>query len=162
MLKFSFFDLETVQSTIKLNETRDYPIFYSIFGQKDSVSNSLIPDQTIINSFTQFLNQSKEKNSLNTIIQKVVSTQEEVIIWGAGQFASKLLASSVLSRANIIAFVDSDKSKQHKKLGQFEVYSPDFIADKNVTLIICSALYTDEIIKVALHLNKNIKYIVLN
>jgi SAM-dependent methyltransferase len=162
MQNFNLTTIESYQGKIKLNDHIDYPYFYSFFKTADDIQIKHSFDHSVIESFNLFLKQSQSQNKLNIIFEKLRTTQEEVIVWGAGQFALRLLASSALSDVNIIGFVDSDKSKQNKKLGLFNVYSPDFIIDKSATLLICSALYADEIKETVLQLNKDIKCEVLN
>jgi SAM-dependent methyltransferase len=161
MQQSGFISIETYQGQVKVNDHNDYPYFYSLFGMTNNLKIENNVDTSVLRSINSLLEQSKNNNNSDAIIQKLVVTQEEVIIWGAGQYALRLLASSNLLKANILGFVDSDKSKINKKLGKFEVYSPDFVTGKNVTLLICSALYYDEIIKMALQLNKDIKILIL-
>jgi predicted SAM-dependent methyltransferase len=161
MQQFGFKSIETNQGEIKLNKQNEYPYFYSLFSLTNTQNVQICYDNSVLESFNSFLIQSKINNNLDIMLQMLVSSQTEVIVWGAGQFALRLLATSSLSKANIIGFVDSDISKRNKKIDKYQVYSPEFIVDKNACLIICSALYSDEILKSAFQLNKDIKYIVL-
>lgn len=150
------------QDQIKLNDSIDYPIFYSLYKLTQKDSSKVEFDNTVINSFSKFLSQSAERDKSRKIIDQLVSSQEEVIIWGAGQYALRILATSDLQKANIVAFVDSDSSKQNKKIGNINVYSPDFIKNKKSILLICSALYAEDILSSALQMNKDLEYYVLN
>jgi SAM-dependent methyltransferase len=161
MQQYGFRNIYTCQGQYKITENIDYPYFYSLFDLKENVNSKVLFDDSVIHSFKSFLKQSEEDKNVNTIIQNLIKTQEEVVVWGAGQYALRLLASSRLSEVNIIGFVDSDRSKQNKIISSYNVFPPDFIVDKSATLLIISALYSDKIVKTALELNKDIKYIVL-
>lgn len=162
LLQFGFSVIENDQNTIKLTETNDYPIFYSLYKNGTKCESNLKFDKTVINSFNEFIIQSKTQNNSDNIIQTLIQSQEEVIIWGAGQYALRLLASSNLSKTNIIGFIDSDRSKQNKIIDNYKIFSPDYIKDRNVTILICSALYAKDIIKKILSINSKLNYYVLN
>jgi hypothetical protein len=81
------------------------------------------------------------------IISKLVETQQPMLIWGAGQFTLRLLANSDLSKCNIMGFIDSDSNKQGKKILNHKIFLPDFLENKNMTVIICSVLHYSDILK---------------
>jgi len=155
-------NIHDAQNQIKLNDKIDYPIFYSLYSVNNEKPNKIEFDNIVLNSFKNFIAQSIDRDKSTNVIKQLVSSQEEVIIWGAGQYTLRLLATSDLLKANITAIVDSDKSKQNKKIGNINVYAPDFIKNKNSVLLICSALYANDIKDMAMQLNKNLKYFILN
>ena len=50
------------------------------------------------------------------IIQQLAISGQEILVWGAGLHTQRLLASSELSKVNIVAFVDGDPSYQGGEL----------------------------------------------
>jgi SAM-dependent methyltransferase len=156
-----FQTLLSEQTVIKLKEKTEYPVLYSVFERSPVSVQSIIVDRSASKGVTEFLKASKESNTLDTTINSLIASQEELIIWGAGQFALRLLSTSNLSEANIIGFVDSDKTKQSKKISGYNVYPPDFISDKKCTLLICSAIYAEDILNAARKLNQDIRYRIL-
>lgn len=159
--KFGFKSIETYQGKIRLNNSTDYPYFYSLFILTNSTKSTINFDNSVLNSFSLFLADSIVKNNIDLIIHNIVISQEEVVIWGAGQFALRLLSSGKLSQANIIGFIDTDSSKQNKPIGEYKVFAPEFLRGKNCTLLICSALHADDIVFAASQINKSLKYFIL-
>lgn len=140
--------VETKNIDFKLNETRNYPAVYSIFQKTSQLSDKTfeISEDSQI-SFLKFVEQSKMKNENDIIINQLVENQQPIIIWGAGQFTLRLLANSSLDKCNIIGFIDSDSNKQGKKLLDHTIYSSDFLYNKEVSVVICSAIHHLDILK---------------
>jgi 2-polyprenyl-3-methyl-5-hydroxy-6-metoxy-1,4-benzoquinol methylase len=80
-------------------------------------------------------------------INHLADQYDEIIIWGTGQYTLRLLENSRLGECNIIAFIDNDKGKQGMMLKGKKVYGPDFLEKSGCTVLICSALYANEISK---------------
>jgi FlaA1/EpsC-like NDP-sugar epimerase len=108
-------------------------------------------------SFLIFLEQSKNNDGNDEIIKQLVNNQEPVVIWGAGQFALRILANSELYRSNILGFIDSDSNKQGKKILDYTIFRPYYLFEKNVSVLICSALNSLEILNTIKKINKSLK-----
>lgn len=79
-------------------------------------------------------------------IRDLVTTQEELAIWGCGSLTSRLLAGTELRRANIRAFIDSDRNLHGKKLAGIEIQPPGWLARHPAcSLFIASYVYGSEI-----------------
>ncbi|HWR01104.1 MAG TPA: hypothetical protein VN371_04520 [Chlorobaculum sp.] len=63
-----------------------------------------------------------------------------VVVWGAGSYTRRLLATTALSKGNLRYFVDNDGNKQGKELAGVPVLSPDSLSGFDGTIIIASAL----------------------
>jgi len=57
-------------------------------------------------------------------IAAALAESDEVVVWGAGQLALKLLAETSLGRARIAAFVDSNPVHQRKQLAGAPIVAP--------------------------------------
>ena len=72
-------------------------------------------------------------------------SETTVIIWGAGEYALRLLENRFL-KENIRFFVDSDQRKQGRELGGVPIYAPSKILSENDPLIfIASSQFYSEI-----------------
>lgn len=160
--KYGLKNIHSDQDQIKLNANIDYPIFNSLFSKTKEKVAKIDYDATVLESFKIFINQSIERDNSAKIIKQLVDSQEDIIIWGVGQFTLRLLGTTDLSKSNIIGFVDSDRSKHAKKINGINIYPPDFIVNKECTLLVCSALYANDILDVVKQLNSNIKYYIFN
>ncbi len=78
-------------------------------------------------------------------LASLAKSGDEIVVWGAGSYASRLLKESILADCRIAAFIDSDSRKQGARLGGIEVHSPDFLHGSRATVVICSALHAEEI-----------------
>lgn len=96
-----------------------------------------------------------EQNANN--INDLAEQHEEIIVWGAGQYTLRLLENSRLDDCNIIAFIDNDKSKQGMILKGRKVYAPEFLNNTDYTVLICSALYANDIAKQVKEMGTNRK-----
>ena len=153
-----FTQIETKNIEFKVTETKNYPAVYSVFRKTAGpLSGEMKHTDSTKESFIKFLEQSKSNDENDSIIGQLVSSQEPVIIWGAGQFALRLLANSELGKSNILGFIDSDSNKQGKKILDYTIFRPDYLLGKNSSVLICSALNSFEILKTIKEINNNIK-----
>jgi SAM-dependent methyltransferase len=84
------------------------------------------------------------------LLDKVHALQasgEAVLIWGAGTLARRLLASSSLAGANIVAFVDSNPQLRGKTLAGKPILAPDQLGSRSEPIVICSQPFRMEILE---------------
>lgn len=89
---------------------------------------------------------------LKTFEKKIgafIINRQKLIVWGVGSLTYRLLSSTNLKEANIIAFVDSNKNIQNKKIIGIEIKDPDILNEnRQYPILIASNLYKNEIMKV--------------
>lgn len=66
-------------------------------------------------------------------------------MWGAGSYTSRLLETSILKNCNIIAIIDRDIKKQGNMINEIKISSPEILKQLDYSIIICSALYSENI-----------------
>lgn len=159
-LNYGFSEIVHKQDTILIKEGVEYPVFYSLFVNNQLLNSHIDFDSLASNSFNKFIELSND-NSRSLIFQKIKEFNKPVIIWGAGQYALRVLSDSEFPKEKILAFVDSDFSKHYKKIHDIEIYPPEYIIGKDCVLIICSALYSDNIAESARNLNDKAEYFIL-
>lgn len=123
----------------------------SVIGKKMSsvtqIRTEPIPDFTVKNSVLKYIEKSKTTEcSIRSKLEPFAKTQNTVIVWGAGNFTMRLLTESPLGKCNILALIDNDSKKWGKTIKGVSVYPPDKVKDLKGTLIICAALYSDDIL----------------
>ncbi len=74
-------------------------------------------------------------------------TQEPVFVWGVGTSTQRLMSSSRLREANIIAFVDSNPHYHGKQLEGRPIISPVELAKRSEPLVIGSVIFRQEIVQ---------------
>lgn len=106
-------------------------------------------DERITTSLRKYISESEARFSgIHGKIDELVSTKEPIIVWGAGLHSQKLLSSTRLNEANILAFVDSDPAYQGGTLAGLPIKSPAELPQMpSHRLLISSEMYQDEIAK---------------
>ena len=96
----------------------------------------------------QYLQRQKERSmEIEEKINALKNKEKELIIWGTGSYVMSLLATTALKNCRIVGFVDNNKIKQGRTMYGYTIYSPDYLLDKNYTVVICSMLYSSQIKK---------------
>lgn len=79
-------------------------------------------------------------------IALLVESQEPVLVWGAGSLTARLMCTTQLRQANIVAVIDRNPQLQGKSLGGVLIRPPaDIAAFHGATVFIASTSYADEI-----------------
>lgn len=84
-------------------------------------------------------------DEIDTKLQFVLKEFSQVIVWGAGQLAMKLLAETSLAKASITAFVDGNPINQGKLLFGTPVLGPEQIRGMEQPIIVTSILHKQSI-----------------
>jgi SAM-dependent methyltransferase len=93
-----------------------------------------------------YIAQSQEaENRIHQVINNFTANGAPIIIWGVGTHTQRLLATSRLAEANIIAFVDSNPNYQGKDLNGIPIISPQALYQKSEAILISSRVYQQEI-----------------
>ncbi|MDD2336599.1 MAG: class I SAM-dependent methyltransferase [Geobacteraceae bacterium] len=79
------------------------------------------------------------------IIDNLADGGEDLMIWGAGQYALRLLSATRLIECRITAFIDKDKRKQGMTLGNIPIRAPEALYEHGGPVVVCSALHSAEI-----------------
>ena len=150
MGNYGFENVYTQEKVMQVSETIKYPAFFEI----------LELTQTSKDSITEYIKLS-ENNSINDTLQKLVFSQEACVVWGAGNYAKRLLANTDLIKCNISYFVDQDSTKQGKYINDIEIKHPDALQNFKNTIIVVSALYSLDIIATIKNSNHTNKILIL-
>ncbi len=133
------------EKTIRISDNIDYPAIYAIFkkhptGNPYRIELSFDLKSSVLN----FIEQSKQDNKIKKI-EYYANNGNPIILWGAGSYTQRLMASTRLLECNIVAIVDSDKNKQGLYLHSIPIQYPDIVHNLEGTIIISAALYAEEI-----------------
>ena len=78
-------------------------------------------------------------------IEDLVRSQEPMLIWGAGTLTRRLLATTSLAQANVVAFVDSSPSLVNRSLAGKPILAPGALGARPELILICSRVFREEI-----------------
>jgi SAM-dependent methyltransferase len=82
---------------------------------------------------------------LNRQLEGVLASSRDVILWGTGQLAMKLLCDTVLKEANVIACVDGNSVNFGRRLRGIPIMAPEKLASSEVPVIVTTLLHADPI-----------------
>ncbi len=99
-------------------------------------------------SVSEYIVKTKQNDTAQTIINKLKESGEKIIVWGAGNYAYRLLATTDLSECDIVAFVDNDRHKQGSTIGGRIIHAPDIIQQipDKPAIFIAVAVFSDEVL----------------
>ncbi len=124
------------------------PVIHAIFRKgksKPTVDLPLFDPQTE-NALTRYIRQSFEALELiRKEIDRLVIKGEPVIVWGIGAHTQNLFAVTNLGRANIIAFVDSNKNYYGRTFHGLPICAPTELSGRNEPILVSSRVYQEEI-----------------
>jgi SAM-dependent methyltransferase len=138
-LRYGLQVLNLGKNKIKVNETTEYPVIHIAYK---SMGNSTDWKKYSKDRILNYVSLSKKEKASNFIIDELIKKNEEIVIWGAGNFTMRLLDNSSLSRCNIIGFVDKDPKKQGMKILNKKVHDIKYVENlsSKTTIVICSAV----------------------
>lgn len=124
-------------------------------GMTDSVVSGIFSsgrsdmrrDDVTRSALCSYLATSKRQDAkIVEVIERLVGTQEPVLVWGAGTLTRRLLAATPLGLANIVAFVDSSPHLQGADLVGRKIMPPTQLAGHSERILICSVAFEREIV----------------
>lgn len=115
------------------------PCVGGLFRRSDTPAPLLQPDQETRLALERYIAQSAAvENRLHARIDALVAAAVPLAVWGTGTHTLRLLATSRLSAANIVAFIDSNPNYQGKNLVGKPVLSPAAFAGNLADILISS------------------------
>ena len=82
---------------------------------------------------------------LHAQIDALVDAGTPLVVWGIGTHTSRLLQTSRLREANIVAFVDSNTRYQGRELDGVPIIGPDALRGRAEPILVSSRVFQDEI-----------------
>jgi hypothetical protein len=130
---FGFDAVNVVLKDISVSEDELYPAVGGLFSRVDAV-----------NGIRLYIEDSGRGSELSAI-DEFIESGESVVVWGAGSYTKRLLATTNLGQCEIAFFVDTDSMKQGKKIGEYFIRSPKELHGFAGPILVASALFSDEI-----------------
>jgi 2-polyprenyl-3-methyl-5-hydroxy-6-metoxy-1,4-benzoquinol methylase len=122
-----------------------YPALYTFatLAGNDAESASEIQNDTDLKQrLGDYIAISRQlMDEIDTHLQRVLADAPEVLVWGTGQLAMKLLAETTLANANIVAFVDGNPVNQGKYLRGIPIIAPCQVEASTRPIIITSTMH---------------------
>jgi hypothetical protein len=111
--------------TIRLQDGSSYTVIH-VLVQSGPARPEIQFDTTLHTSILTYISQSQKMLAdLDRRLANLLDENPEIIVWGTGQLAMKLLADTCLGSARIISFVDGNPINQGKIIAGKEIISPE-------------------------------------
>ena len=136
------------EKTIPVSSSVDYPAFYVLLRKRLNLDSyyQVKFNVHLESRIRQYISMSEQDDRFD-IIDGYAASGNDVILWGAGSYTQRLLATTKLKECNIVAIVDGDSKKQGLKIHSIPIQSPAVIRQKEGVILISAALYAEEIKK---------------
>jgi 2-polyprenyl-3-methyl-5-hydroxy-6-metoxy-1,4-benzoquinol methylase len=142
------YEEKSVESVHPQSDTTMMPVVTSIFRKKLNSTMSIIKDKGTVIRLREYIRQSKQtENSIREVIRRLVANKTPLVVWGAGTHTLHLLESTMLCKADIRAFVDSNSAYHGKSLLGIPIISPEMLRSMSETVFVSSRVYQSDIVK---------------
>jgi len=124
-----------------------YPAHYGFWSKaRPPIDYQIRRDEMLVKRIQQYIALSQEMmDRMDRRLKQALAKSPEVIVWGTGQLAMKLLVETVLSSATIAAFVDGNPINVGKKLKGIEIRAPEQISGMPQPIVITTTLHQQAI-----------------
>ncbi len=150
--RFGFQATIVQQKVIQTAGDTLYPAVFGLFHDNGgTVDERVVCDQELPSKIAAYIRHSAERmERINHHLAGQLATTRRVILWGAGQFAMKLLALPCLAQAEVCALVDNNPILRGKTIAGAPIIGPrelgaQEIAGTRQPIIIATLLHADEI-----------------
>ena len=118
-----------------------------LFKKSNNTCVEIVVDSDGVNSVKNYISKSKHLLSgLQLLINQLRSSQEPLIVWGAGAFATRICATTALVDTNLIGFVDQNLQIQALSLLGKTIHPPEWLKSHGKeTVLVASTTYATEI-----------------
>jgi hypothetical protein len=141
MCLLGFEMLEGGMKTLQTSSQTQYPAVFGFWKQAET-SRAVVKDVDLCKKIEQYIEQSKAiMDRIEIHLQVFLKRSPQIIVWGTGQLAMKLLVETSLASADILAFVDNNPINQGKVLRNIPIISPDQLSELNVPVLITTLLH---------------------
>lgn len=141
------------QKVLQTAEDMQYPAVFGLFRDSGATADerSVVCDQELPSKIAAYIRRSGEHmEKINQHLGSQLANTRRVILWGAGQFAMKLLTLPCLAQIQVRALVDNNPVLRGKTLAGAPVIGPLEIGPREIAgtpepILIATLLHADEI-----------------
>ena len=148
MARHGFSAVFTERLTLKLTSNANEPCIGGLFrwDLEPQDSSSFVRDNETEPALGRYIQQSQTlEQQIQIKIDELVDAQQPLAIWGVGTHTLRLLETSRLSQAQLVAFIDSNVNYQGKTLAGVLVISPAEFNNPAAEILISSQTAEPEI-----------------
>ena len=129
------------ERVLQVSEHTFTPSVYGIYRRTANPPDPS-PDTELKRAIINYIERSSALlNKINVFLDDTLRESRDLVVWGTGQLVLKLLAETNLSRANIVAFVDSNPIHHGHILAGVQILSPEAIRNYPQPILIATMLH---------------------
>ena len=122
------------------------PVLWGVFEKAESSITGPAFDSETRPALESYIHASaRVEHDLVQRINTLVETQQPIFVWGVGTLTRRLLSTTRLGEANIVAFIDSNPKIQGQSFEGIPVLSPDGITNREEAILIASWVFGADI-----------------
>jgi 2-polyprenyl-3-methyl-5-hydroxy-6-metoxy-1,4-benzoquinol methylase len=141
MCLLGFEMLQGGAKTLQTSPQTQYPAVYGFWKQTE-IPSKLVRDSELQTEVEKYIQQSKSiMDRIESRLQAVLEISPQIIVWGTGQLAMKLLVETSLAHADILAFVDNNAINHGRVLRNIPIISPNQVIELNAPILIATLLH---------------------
>ena len=151
MSRHGFSTVFTERLTLQLTAYANEPSIGGLFrwDAEPKARSSFVRDEETEPALNRYIQQSQVlEQQIQTKIDELVDAQQPLAVWGVGTHTLRLLETSRLSQAQLVAFIDSNVNYQGKTLANIPVISPAEFNNSAAEILISSQTAEPEIFEV--------------
>jgi SAM-dependent methyltransferase len=148
MARHGFSAVFTERLTLQLTSNANEPSISGLFrwDMEAQDSSTFVRDDETAPALTRYIQQSQTlEQQIQTKIDRLVDASKPLAVWGVGTHTLRLLETSRLSQAKLVAFIDSNVNYQGKTLAGIPVISPADFNNPTAEILISSQTAEPEI-----------------
>lgn len=145
---FGFSEVFSTQTAYEQTGTHTGYALRMVFQkEKENKPFTLMPDHITMPALKKYIVASQEvEERIHKIMKQIVDNQKPLIVWGVGTHTQRLLATSRLINAKIVAYVDSNPNYQGKLLNGIPIINPQRLIDMSEPILVSSRIFQNEIV----------------
>ncbi|HCV22165.1 MAG TPA: methyltransferase type 11 [Candidatus Latescibacteria bacterium] len=151
MEAFGFTEVESGAKVIQCSATHSYPAIFGLWQRRSENPTpevSMESDDELLVAIGRYVELSSELlNRFDATLAAELEGQDDVVIWGAGQLALKILSETVLAEKNVVAVIDGSPQKQGMHLGGRVVGAPEKLRDSDYPVVVASVHHAEAIVQ---------------
>jgi 2-polyprenyl-3-methyl-5-hydroxy-6-metoxy-1,4-benzoquinol methylase len=146
--RFGFQPTVLEQKVFPTAEDTRYPAVFGLFRDTitSSETKSVVRDPELPSQIASYIRHSEDLiENISSHLETKLAHLDQVIFWGAGQFAMKLLTLPCFAHTRVRALVDNNPILRGKRLAGAPVVGPAEIAGTDEPIVIATLLHAGEI-----------------
>lgn len=128
-----------------VSQELSYPDIYAVFRKSVGASREIRYSDEGRRSIVDFVNRSAVDPYGNHSLQELCDTNEAVVVWGAGMNTYRMLASTLLGKCNVAAFIDAQPVKHGRLLMGKPIVPPEYLNAFNGAVVLSTAFHNRQI-----------------